>query len=181
MEIIANETGFNEEGSRKGKVTIVTKANTFTIHTDYVDDAYYLASVFEDVAEEIEIAENKPIIHEDLRSLLDRTKEVFVGSFVNRSNELIFDRRSNLYFRLDDVETVLEFKCKMMAWLSRPITKSLSDYKARIVLQRFNELLGTNFSRADMELIYDRLGNGVAKPLCIEFIESNYDLSLLKR
>ncbi|PGQ12154.1 hypothetical protein COA08_01375 [Bacillus cereus] len=120
-------------------------------------------------------------MHEDLRSLLDRTKEVFVGSFVNRSNELIFDRRSNLYFRLDDVETVLEFKCKMMAWLSRPITKSLSDYKARIVLQRFNELLGTNFSKADMELIYDRLGNGVAKPLCIEFIESNYDLSLLKR
>ncbi|HFK1429703.1 MULTISPECIES: hypothetical protein [Bacillus cereus group] len=97
MEITANETGFNEEGSRKGKVT------------------------------------------------------------------------------------VLEFKCKMMAWLSRPITKSLSDYKARIVLQRFNELLGTNFSRADMELIYDRLGNGVAKTLCIEFIESNYDLSLLKR
>ncbi|WP_242466399.1 hypothetical protein [Bacillus thuringiensis] len=28
------------------------------------------------------------------------------------------------------------------AWLSRPITKSLSDYKARIILKRFNELLG---------------------------------------
>ncbi|MDA2448535.1 hypothetical protein V6E27_28700 [Bacillus cereus] len=58
MEITVNETGFNEDRMRKGKVTIVTKANTFTIHTDYVDDAYYLASVLEDVAEEIEVKEN---------------------------------------------------------------------------------------------------------------------------
>ncbi|MGX5439102.1 hypothetical protein [Bacillus thuringiensis] len=138
-----------------------------------VEESYYDAI--------IELVEKKIKPIDDLTKFIDITKEVFKGAFVNRSNELIFDRRSNLYFRLDDVETVLEFKCKMMAWLSRPITKSLSDYKARIVLQRFNELLGTNFSRADMELIYDRLGNGVAKTLCIEFIESNYDLSLLKR
>lgn len=138
-----------------------------------VEESYYDAI--------IELVEKKIKPIDDLTKFIDITKEVFKGAFVNRSNEFIFDRRSNLYFRLDDVETVLEFKCKMMAWLSRPITKSLSDYKARIVLQRFNELLGTNFSRADMELIYDRLGNGVAKTLCIEFIESNYDLSLLKR
>lgn len=117
----------------------------------------------------------------DLTKFIDVTREVFKGAFINRNNELIFDRRSNLYFRLDDVKTVLEFKCKMMAWLSRPIAKSLSDYKVRIILKRFNELLGTNFSKVDMELIYDRLGNDVARSLCIEFIESNYDLSLLER
>ncbi|MHA4196752.1 hypothetical protein [Bacillus cereus] len=159
---------------------ITTATHEIAINTEHEGDMYYLASVFEDLLESVEVVNIKHV-HKDLDSLLDRTKEVFVGAFVNRNNELIFDRRSNLYFRLDDVETVLDFKCKMMAWLSRPITKSLSDYKARIILQRFNELLGTNFSRADMELIYDRLGNGVAKPLCIEFIESNYDLSLLKR
>lgn len=58
MEVTAKATGFNEEGSLKGKVTIVTKNNTFTIHTDYEDDAYYLASVLEDVAEEIEVKKN---------------------------------------------------------------------------------------------------------------------------
>ncbi|KAB2500807.1 hypothetical protein F8158_06885 [Bacillus cereus] len=140
---------------------------------------YFLAEYLQIVHLDSVEKEVKPI--NDLMKFIDITKEVFKGAFINRNNELIFDRRSNLYFRLDDVETVLEFKCKMMAWLSRPITKSLSDYKARIILKRFNELLGTNFSKVDMELIYDRLGNDVARPLCIKFIETNYDLSLLKR
>lgn len=140
---------------------------------------YFLTEYLQLVNLESVEKEIKPI--DDLTKFIDITKEVFKGAFINRNNELIFDRRSNLYFRLDDVETVLEFKCKMMAWLSRPITKSLSDYKARIILKKFNELLGTNFSKADMELIYDRLGNDVARPLCIKFIETNYDLSLLER
>ncbi|MFJ1143580.1 hypothetical protein ACIKK6_24065 [Bacillus thuringiensis] len=58
MNITNNETGFNEERMKKGKVTIFTKSYTFTIHTDYVYDNYYLASVLEDVAEEIEVKEN---------------------------------------------------------------------------------------------------------------------------
>ncbi|MCJ0846036.1 hypothetical protein P5815_03685 [Bacillus cereus] len=170
----------NDGGFEKGKVVITTATHEIAINTEYEGDMYYLASVFEDLLESVEVVNIKHV-YKDLDSLLDRTKEVFEGAFINRNNELIFDRRSNLYFRLDDVETVLEFKCKMMAWLSRPITRSLSDYKARIILKRFNELLGANFSKVDMELIYDRLGNGVARPLCIKFIESNYDLSLLKR
>lgn len=140
---------------------------------------YFLAEYLQIVHLDSVEKEVKPI--NDLTKFIDITKEVFKGAFINRNNELIFDRHSNLYFRLDDVETVLEFKCKMMAWLSRPIAKSLSDYKARIILKRFNGLLGTSFSKSDMELIYDRLGNDVARSLCIEFIESNYDLSLLER
>lgn len=140
---------------------------------------YFLTEYLQIVhLESVEI-EVKPI--NELTKFIDVTKEVFKGAFINRNNELIFDRRSNLYFRLDDVETVLEFKCKMMAWLSRPIAKGLSDYKARIILKRFNGLLGTRFSKSDMELIYDRLGNDVARSLCIKFVESNYDLSLLQR
>lgn len=181
MKIKVDELKENEDGIKGGKITITTKTHTITIKSEYLDDAHYLASNLEDCAEQIEVLEGEIEITEDVKSIIDRTKEFFPGSFINGNNELIFDRRSNLYFRLDDVETTMDFKCKMFAWLTRQISKSLSDYKARKILKSFNQLLGTNFNMKDIETIYDRLGNDVNRKLCIEFIESNYDLSLLKR
>lgn len=118
-------------------------------------------------------------MNKEVQSLVEQTKMFFPKAFVNSSNELILDIRSNLYFRLEDVKTGLDFKCKMFAWLSRPISKGLSDYKARKILKSFNQLLGTGFTRHEMLLIYDRLGNDVNRKLCMKFIESNYDLLLL--
>lgn len=120
-------------------------------------------------------------MNEEVQSLVKKTQGCFPKAFVNSSNELIFDPRSNLYFRLEDVENHLDFLCKMFAWLSRPISKSLSDYKSRKILKSFNQLLGTNFTKKEMLLIYDRLGNDVNRKLCMKFIESNYDLSLLMK
>lgn len=116
-----------------------------------------------------------------LKNIVSHALHVFPKSFINHSNEIILETRNNVYFRLDDVHSELDFKCKMFAWLSRPIAKSLNKYWAPRVLESFNDLLRTNFSKDDMYLIYDRLGNDVNRPLAIKFIESNYDLSLLKR
>ena len=44
----------------------------------------------------------------------------------------------------------------------------------------FNKALGTSFSREDMMLIYNCLGNGVNRELTVKFIESGYDMNLLK-
>ncbi|ARJ20499.1 hypothetical protein B7492_34240 (plasmid) [Bacillus mycoides] len=118
-------------------------------------------------------------MNEEVQSLVKKTQGFFPKAFVNSSNELIFDPRSNLYFRLEDVENHMDFICKMFAWLSRPISKSLSDYKSRKILKSFNQLLGTSFTKHEMLLIYDRLGNDVNRKLCMEFIESNYDLLVL--
>ena len=117
----------------------------------------------------------------NLTAILLKTKMAFPGAFINLSNELILERKNNLYFRLEDVETELDFKCKMLAWMSRPIAKGLTPHWSKKMLLSFNQLMGTNFTKADMQVIYTELGNDVNTELSIKFIESNYDLTLLER
>lgn len=116
-----------------------------------------------------------------LKSIINLALQVFPKSFINNSNEIILEPRNNVYFRLDDVRTALEFKCKMFAWLSRPIAKSLNRYWSPRVLRSFNQVLGTNFTKKEMHSIYDRLGNDVNRQLKIRFIESKYNMALLVR
>ena len=116
-----------------------------------------------------------------LSNIVNRSLHVFPKSFINNNNEIILEPRNNVYFRLDDVNSELDFKCKMFAWLSRPIAKELNKYWWPRVLGGFNQLLGTRFTKNDMYEIYDRLGNDVNRKLTIKLIESEYDLSILKR
>lgn len=115
------------------------------------------------------------------KSIINNALQVFPKSFINRSNEIILEPRNNVYFRLEDVDTELDFKCKMFAWVSRPIAKGLNKYWSPRVLNSFNSLLGTNFTKEQMYKIYDRLGNDINRQLTISFIESNYDFTLLER
>jgi hypothetical protein len=115
-----------------------------------------------------------------LKSIIAYALHTFPKSFINHNNEIILEPRNNVYFRLDGVNSELDFKCKMFAWVSRPIAKELNKYWYPRVLRSFNELLGTNFTKDDMYEIYDRLGNDINRKLTIKFIESNYDLTLLK-
>lgn len=117
----------------------------------------------------------------ELRPVIDRALKVFPKSFINKSEEIILEPKNNVYFRLEDVGNELDFQCKLLAWVSRPISKSLNKYWWPRVLKSFNEFLGTSFTRDEMLLIYDRLGNDVNRALSIKFIESNYDLELLVR
>ena len=116
-----------------------------------------------------------------IKSIINRALQVFPKSFINKNNEIILEPRNNVYFRLEDVDTELDFKCKMFAWLSRPIAKGLNKYWSTKILNSFNELLGTNFTKDDMYKIYASLGNDINRELTINFIQSEYDLSLLKR
>ncbi|WP_240036602.1 DUF3797 domain-containing protein [Paenibacillus amylolyticus] len=122
----------------------------------------------------------KGLVREDI-TMIEKALQVFPKSYVYRNEELILEPRNNVYFRLVDVETEIDFKCKMFAWVSRPIAKSLNKYWAPRVLKSFNTLMDTNFTKSDMYLIYDRLGNDVNRKLTIRFIESGYDMELLKR
>lgn len=116
-----------------------------------------------------------------LKSIINQALHVFLKSFINRNNEIILEPKNNVYFRLDNISTELEFKCKMFAWISRPIAKGLNKYWGPRVLESFNDLLMTKFTKDEMYEIYDRLGNDVNRELTIRFIESNYDLALLER
>jgi hypothetical protein len=100
--------------------------------------------------------------------------------FINSNFELIVEPKNNIYFRLEDVETELELKCKVLAWLSRPSCKGVSMYWQKRIKSIVNEFLGTDFTYEEMNEIYTYLGNDCNRNKSIKFIESNYDLSLLK-
>ncbi|WP_231578309.1 hypothetical protein NYE80_24095 [Paenibacillus sp. FSL H7-0357] len=116
-----------------------------------------------------------------LSNIINQALHAFPKAFINRNNEIILEPRNNVYFRLDGLSTELDFKCKMFAWVSRPIAKGLNKYWAPRVLRSFNEVMGTKFTKDEMYEIYDRLGNDVNRKLSIQFIESGYDMALLMR
>jgi hypothetical protein len=114
-----------------------------------------------------------------LKSIINHALHAFPKSFINHNNEIILEPKNNIYFRLEDVESELDFKCRMLAWISRPIAKSLNKHWSPRVLRSFNVVMGTNFTKDEMHKIYDALGNDINRPLCVKFIESKYELSLL--
>ena len=111
----------------------------------------------------------------------------FPGSFINHIGEFIAHREANAYFNLYYCRCKLDVKCKVLAYLSRAAYKT-APFKSRArnekihisMLAGINEFLGTDFKFDDMELIYTRLGNGCNIPLTIKFIESGYNMDILK-
>lgn len=111
----------------------------------------------------------------------------FSGSFINSDGELIISKKGNVYFKASDCDSKEDVICKLLEWCSRPIAKGepYSDERRNfgwrcILLCECNNYLKTNFTPADMLLIYDRLGNVVNHSLTLNFIRNNYDLSILK-
>ena len=142
-------------------------------------------------------------------NFLKRMLSVFEESFINSGNEFIAllkyypsDKMSsydllnirtlrprpvfvNAYFRLEDCKDELDLKRKLIEWLSRDCYKSqysqkYDKYIHEYFRDRCNELLNVNFNESDWEKIYCYLGNAVNSKLCIEFINSNYDMNLFK-
>ena len=115
-----------------------------------------------------------------------RLELAFPNSFVNHNDEFIAHKRANEYFRLEDCETELDVKCKVLEWLSRGAYKTEPfHYVAEnnrfhaFMLKGINKFLGTNFSEDDIELIYTYLGNRCNHEKTVKFIESGYDMQLL--
>lgn len=100
-------------------------------------------------------------------------------SFINHNFELIVEPKNNIYFMLKDVDSELILKCKVLAWLSRPSCKGVSDYWQNRIRAIVNEFLGTEFTEDEMYEIYTYLGNDCNRSKSIKFIESDYDLKVL--
>lgn len=132
---------------------------------------------------DISLTSNKHSLDQEiaLKSIINHALHAFPKSFINHNKEIILEPRNNVFFRLDDVDSELDFKCKMFAWVSRPIAKSLNKYWSPRVLKSFNTVMKTNFTKDEMYAIYDRLGNDVNRKLTISFIESGYDMTILRR
>lgn len=121
------------------------------------------------------------------KDTLLRLTRAFPRSFINGGLEFIAHRFSNAYFRLEDCETELDVKCKVLEWLSRtaykaqPYSSEAQNRTLHVFMRNcINEFLHTSFTEEDIALIYQRLGNRVRHDLTVAFAESGYDMKLLE-
>ena len=119
--------------------------------------------------------------------LITKLMKCFPNSFINHNGEFIAHKKSNTYFILKDCKTELDVKCKVLEWFSRPAHKTLLYSQAwrnkvfhEFMLNGVNEFLCTNFTAENMELIYTYLGNACNHEKTIQFVESGYDMGILK-
>jgi len=116
-----------------------------------------------------------------------RLMSCFSNSFINELGEFIAHRYANEYFNLENCESELDVKCKLLEWFSRGAHKTEPYGTARknrefhrFMLNGINEFLHTEFTEADMDIIYTYLGNSCNHPKTIKFIESGYNMNLFK-
>lgn len=110
----------------------------------------------------------------------------FPNSFINRNGEFIAHLKSNQYIIIENCESELDIKCKVLEWLSRSAHKTTpysQEWRNRnfhhFMLEGVNKYLGKNFTSEDMELIYTHLGNACNHEKTIRFIQSDYDMNIL--
>lgn len=125
--------------------------------------------------------------NDDLTNYISKVMGQFPNSFINWRQELILIPKTNLYVCLHDVNTPTDLKYKLLEWCSRDSTSSLKysqHWRNRqyqdSVLMRINICLGTSFTREEMMMIYQRLGNCCNHKLTMKFVSSGYDMKLLE-
>ena len=111
----------------------------------------------------------------------------FPKSFINTALEFIAHKEANEWFRLEDCENEFDVKCKVLEWLSRgayktcPFNSNIKNEKFHnFMLNGINDFLGTDFTESDIEQIYTYLGNCCNHEKTVKFINSGYDMSILK-
>jgi hypothetical protein PPSC2_p0287 len=111
----------------------------------------------------------------------------FIKYYVNGGFEITLDQQNVLWFSLGEIESDIELKRRFISAVSRCYkTEPYRTSKRNIEWQQkhiaaFNKVLGTKFNIDEIAYIYTYLGNGCNKPIAIKFIESGYDLNVLKR
>lgn len=131
------------------------------------------------------------MMNDEIKDFLIKIMSAFPHSFIKYyvygGFEITLDGQNVLWFSLEEIESDLELKRRFISAISRCYkTEPYRASKRNIEWQQkhmvaFNKVLGTNFTEDDFEYIYTYLGNGCNKPIAIKFIESGYDLNVLKQ
>lgn len=107
---------------------------------------------------------------------------IFNKAFINSQNEFIANPRTNSYFSLNNCKTEKDVQKKILHWLSRDCEKAIIHGTHKKYLRNaVNNFLGTNFNRSDFLTIYILLGNGANEKLTDLFIDSGFDMALLRK
>ncbi len=128
------------------------------------------------------------MISEEILKESKKIMRIFYDSFINSEFELIVFPKTNAFMSLTyRCESALDVKCKLLENCSRHCCITLGyegNRRNKKMWQentdRMNKYFNTNFSVENMELIYDKLGNGINRDLTIRFINSGLNINLLK-
>ena len=111
----------------------------------------------------------------------------FKNSYINNNLEVILLPKTNGYFAIKNCRNEVDIKCKILENISRDCFKTqhyskLKDNKKmwQENLIALNNALKTDFSQQDIELIYNKLGNGINHKLTKKFVESDFNMEVLK-
>jgi hypothetical protein len=111
----------------------------------------------------------------------------FKNSYINNNLEVILLPKTNGYFAIKNCRNEVDIKCKILENISRDCFKTqhyskLKDNKKmwQENLIALNNALKTDFSQQDIELIYNKLGNGINHKLAKKFVESDFNMEVLK-
>ena len=125
--------------------------------------------------------------YEDMQEARQALCSAFPKSFINEKDEFIAEERSNQYFILSDCEYPEDIDCKVLEWLSRaaskgaPFNQEWRNRKFRkFMLDGINNFLDTSFSEEEMEEIYTYLENACYNRKTKQFVESGFDMKVLK-
>lgn len=118
-------------------------------------------------------------MYKEIGKMIDRVKEVFPKSFIYKDNELIIEPKNNIYFRIADIDSELEFKCKMIEFLSRPAHKGLPKKWQKHIREGLNKFLDTEFNIDDLSTIYTNLGGSCNRTKTKMFIRHGYDFKII--
>lgn len=125
--------------------------------------------------------------YEDMQEARQALCEAFPKSFISEKGEFIAEERSNQYFMLNDCEYPEDIDCKVLEWLSRaackgaPFNQEWRNRKFRkFMLDGINSFLDTSFSEEEMAEIYTYLGNACNHKKTKQFVESGFDIKVLK-
>jgi hypothetical protein len=118
----------------------------------------------------------------EVEEKVERVFDMFEGSFIHNNEELILNKKWNVYFRLQDIETQSDFDYKILSYLSYYTAShhfSFRSAQCKWALHKLIRWFRKDFSIDEMQIIYQKIGTGANKPLGIKFIESGFDINIL--
>ena len=163
------------------KAVLSMESSLGHIHTlaDVENTIDFLAK--EEAKEELEVAGGAEKFSIFDTSWARRIQAAFPQAFVNMQNELIFSLKTDSGFSLKDVTDETQLKAKILEWLTWAAIKAVSPKERKLHFEGINKLLGTNFTLEEMTDIYTYLGNGINHDLCVKFVESGYDMTMIQK
>ena len=123
----------------------------------------------------------------EIKKTLTQTISAFGRCTINSNLELILIPDTGAYINLNKVYTECDLKRLCLISVCRDCYKtqrykhpSVNEKFHNMNLENLNEALGTNFTKEDMEIIYQYFGNGLNQDLATSFIVSDYDMNIFK-